>query len=713
MKSHAHQIKSLLITIACKSADGLLLPFHALEIISGKDTCGGTHSSGANWVSGCRFPTLFLLAGLITTFASAQTVVKIDVAKPGMQVSSQLYGLMTEEINYSYDGGIYAELIRNRIFKDDEKRPVNWSVVQEANGTASISLDQHQPIENTVLTTSLRLDGNHASEGHRVGIANEGYWGIPVKPNTTYHATFYAKTAGAGGVPLTVSIESNDGKTVYATSQDAKINGHWQKYAITLTTGKNVTPSTAAKFVIATENPGTVWFNLVSLFPPTFNNRANGNRIDLMQKLVEMKPSFLRLPGGNYLEGDTVATRYQWKQTLGPLEQRPGHPGTWRYRSSDGMGLLEFMQWCEDMKAEPVLAVFAGYALKKETIAAGPKLQPFVDEALDEIEYVTGDTNTTWGAQRAKDGHPKPFKLTYVEIGNEDGFDTGKTYDGRFTQFYDAIKAKYPHLKLISTVNGKDPLGQRQHLTSRIPDVVDEHYYYGALEMMNDASRYDTYSRTAPKIFIGEWAAREGAPTTNLISALADAAWMTGMERNADIIVMSCYAPLFVNVNPGGMQWKSNLIGYDALTSYGSPSYYAQKMFSEYLGNISLAVQTENISTQAWQPKAKKDQTLPPPKQVPTLFFSATKADKNGDIYLKVVNAISTAQAVKVELNGTKNVAPEGKAITLSSAKPDDTNSITEPTKIVPVIRKATGLGSQFSYTFAPYSVTVLVISTR
>lgn len=658
-------------------------------------------------------PALLVLAVLAAPFALAQTVVKIDLAKPGIAVSPTLYGLMTEEINYSYDGGLYAELIRNRIFKDDEKTPVHWSVVQDAGGSASFALDQGHPIVDTALTTSLRLDALRASRGHRVGIANAGYWGIPVKPDTSYRASFYAKTAGAGGVPLTVSIEGSDGKQVYARAQGGTINGEWRKYTVTLKTAANVTPSAATRVVIATESPGTVWFNLVSLFPPTFQQRPNGNRIDLMQKLVDMKPSFLRLPGGNYLEGDTVATRFKWKETLGPLEQRPGHPGTWRYRSSDGMGLLEFMQWCEDMHAEPVLAVFAGYALKKETIPAGPQLQPFVDEALDEIEYITGDIHTKWGAQRARDGHPAPFSLRYVEIGNEDGFDTAKTYDGRYTQFHDAIKAKYPQLKLISTVNGKDSLGRRQLLTSRAPDLIDEHYYYGALEMMSDAARYDSYRRDQPKIMIGEWAAREGAPTTNLISALADAAWMTGMERNADVVEMSCYAPLLVNVNPGGMQWKSNLIGYDAQTSYGSPSYYAQKMFSEYLGNISLPVVAEHVSTQSWQPNAKKDQPPPAAKDVPTLFFSATKSAQRGEIYLKVVNAIGTEQTVKVELSGAGAVAEEGKAITLRSARPDDTNTITEPTKIVPVATRALGLGAQFSYRFAPYSVTVLVLSDK
>jgi alpha-L-arabinofuranosidase len=658
---------------------------------------------------------LLLLAALIAPLAMGQTAVRIDLSKPGIPVSPTLYGQMTEEINYSYDGGLYAELVRNRVFKDDDKTPVHWSVVQDAGGSAAIALDQRYPVPATALTTSLRLEAARAAQGHRVGIANAGYWGIPVKPNTRYRASFYAKTAGAGGVPLTVSIEGADGKTVYAQAEGGRINGQWKRYSVTLTTAASVKPTAAARLVIATESPGTVWFNQVSLFPPTYKDRPNGNRVDLMQKLVDMKPGFLRFPGGNYVEGDTVATRFKWKETIGPIEQRPGHPGTWGYRSSDGMGLLEFLEWCEDMKAEPVLAVFAGYSLRGETIPGGPALQPFVQEALDEIEYVTGDVSTTWGAQRARDGHPAPFKLRYVEIGNEDGFEKQKTYDGRFTQFYDAIKAKYPQLKLISTVNGKDWLGQQQKLTSRVPDLVDEHYYHSVMPMFNEAARYDSYERSGPKVFIGEWAAREGKPTTNLYSALADAAFMAGMERNADVVEMSCYAPLLVNVSPGGMQWESDLIGYDVQSSYGSPSYHMQKMFRNYLGNVSLPVTAEKVRTQTWQEPARAEtpQVLPPARQVPTMFFSATRSDQRGEIYLKVVNAIGTAQAVQVDLAGAGKVASEGKAIVLTSAKKEDTNTITEPNKVVPVTSKASGLGKQFSYSFAPYSVTVLVLSTR
>jgi alpha-N-arabinofuranosidase len=662
-----------------------------------------------------RLPLLIAAASLFAASArAADPILRVDVANAKARVSPMLYGLMTEEINHSYDGGIYAELIQNRIFQDSATAPAHWSLVQEPAGAATIGLDETQPIPNTALTRCLRLDATGAMTGHRVGVANDGYWGIPVRPRTTYRASFWAKADGKSpGGPLTVTIESADGGKTYASARTTAVTGDWAKYTVRLTTAGDVTPTAASRFVIATEKPGAYDFNLVSLFPPTFHDRPNGSRIDILQKLIDMKPAFLRLPGGNYLEGNTIATRFPWKATLGPLEQRPGHPGTWRYRSSDGLGLLEYLEWCEDMGAQPILAVFAGYALRGEVVPAGPGLQPFVQEALDEIEYVAGDASTKWGAARAKDGHPQPFPLTYVEIGNEDGFDKAKTYDGRFAQFYDAIKAQYPKLQLISTVGGKDGLGGRQGMTSRKPDAIDEHYYRSAFQMEADADHYDHYSRSGPKIFVGEWATREGEPTTNLNAALGDAAWLTGMERNSDVVAISCYAPLFVNVNPGGMQWRSDLIGYDTLNSYGSPSYYVQKIFREYLGDTIAPVAAENIPTQTWQPPTPKNRPVPAPRQVPTLFSVATKGSESGTIYLKVVNALGTPQPSTIELVGAKRVAPTGTAVTLTSAQPTDTNSITDPTKIVPITTRISGLARQFPYTFAPYSVTVLVIAAK
>jgi alpha-N-arabinofuranosidase len=633
--------------------------------------------------------------------SNSVTVLKIAADQVAAHVSPNLYGLMTEEINYSYDGGLYAELVRNRTFKWNTNSPVYWQLVQDG-GAGSISLDTNQPL-NSALTTSLKLEVTKAGGKQRVGIANNGFWGIPVRPKTVYRASFYAKAAPGFDGPLTVAIVSSNGATTFASATVRRINDQWKKYEVALTTG-NVAPSKDNHLVITTTKPGTIWFSLVSLLPPTFNDRPNGNRPDIMQLLADMHPAFLRFPGGNYLEGNTIATRFDWKKTIGDISERPGHLNdSWRYWSTDGMGLLEFLEWCEDLHMQPVLAVYAGYSLRGQRVAPGPDLQPFVQDALDEIEYVTGETNTTWGARRAKDGHPAPFTLNYVEVGNEDFFDRGtNSYEGRFAQFFDAIKAKHPSLQVIATTR----------VTSRTPDVVDDHFYRSSMQMQADTHHYDKTDRNGPKVFVGEWATREGSPTPNMNAALGDAAWMTGMERNSDVVIMSCYAPLFVNVNPGAMQWRTDLIGYNVLNCYGSPAYYAQKMFSLNRGDVVLPVVSENVATREWQPPAPgrrgAEQPPPPPQQVPTLFFNATRENKTGTVILKIVNSAGTPQTVHLELTGVSAIDSKGEAIVLSANSPTDTNSITEPTRIVPVTEKVEGLGTNFTRSFPAYSITVL-----
>ncbi len=545
--------------------------------------------------------------GLAGDGEPGRLTVKVD--QPSVKIGPMHFGLMTEEINHSYDGGVYAELVRNRIFKDDPKTPVHWSVVASPGAAGSIALDTDDPVNTTALTTSLRLDVATAGPDQRVGVANEGYWGVPVTPNTPYRASFYARAGGGFAGPLTVAIESNDGKTTAASASIPEIGAKWKKYTATLRTGDVKASKDNRLVIFATGKTGKVWLSLVSLFPPTYNDRPNGNRIDLMQKLADMRPAFLRFPGGNYLEGNTIPERFAWKETLHGLEERPGHRCPWGYRSSDGLGLLEFLEWCEDLKMEPVLAVYAGYSLRGERVEPGQKLEPFVQEALDEIEYATGAEETTWGKERAKDGHKEPFKIEYVEVGNEDNFDRSGSYDGRFAQFYDAIKAKYPHLEVIATTPVK----------SRKPDVLDEHFYRSARAMERDVHHYDKYDRNGPKIFVGEWATRDGNVTPSLNAALGDAAWMIGMERNADLVIMHCYAPLLVNLSPGAKQWDTDLIGYDAQSSFGSASYYAQKMFSENRGDRVLPVEVVQ--------QAVSQDSLPAPQGGVGLGTSRTQAE--------------------------------------------------------------------------------------
>ena len=527
------------------------------------------------------FPCLAALLTLVSLPLHAQTArLTVHVDRPGVAISPEMSGLMTEEINHSYDGGLYGELIQNRDLKDDSNKPNHWSLSPFGGGAGTLTLDNAQPIPGTALTSCLRMDVSAAGPGKGMTAANDGYWGVPIRPNTLYRVSLYAKASAGFAGPLIVNLEGSDGSN-YALTQIAPIGPEWKQYTTLLKTAPTAPTTTAAHFSVSVVSPGTVYFTHASLFGPTYKNRPNGLRPDLMEKMGAMHPRFLRMPGGNYLEGNTVAERFDWKKTLGPVEQRPGHQGPWGYRSSDGMGLLEFLEWCEDLKVQPLLAVFAGYALGGEYVEPGPKLTPFVQDALDEIEYVTGDAKTTtWGARRAADGHPAPFPLTYVEVGNEDWFDKSGSYDGRFTQFYDAIRARYPKLQLIATADVK----------GRVPDLKDDHYYRSAAEMESDSGHYDAAPRTGPKVFVGEWASTEGNPTPTLQAALGDAAWLTGLERNADVVRLECYAPLLVNVNPGASQWGTNLIGYDALNSFGSPSYYVQAMFGANQGDVTLPV---------------------------------------------------------------------------------------------------------------------------
>jgi len=356
--------------------------------------------------------------------------------------------------------------------------------------------------------------------------------------------------------------------------------------------------------------------------------------------------------------------------------------------------------------------------LKHDYVAAGDKLTPYVQEALDEIEYVTGDASTKWGAQRIKDGYPNPFKLHYVEIGNEEWFDKSGSYDGRFAQFYDAIKAKYPQLKIISTAGYEH---KAQMVTSRVPDLVDEHYYESEESMEAQSYMYDSRDRAAKsKIFVGEWATRVGSPTPNMAGALGDAAWMCCLERNADIVMMHCYAPLFVNVSDLGagrsMQWKSDLIGYDALTSYGSPSYYAQKVFSLHTGDEVLGTAAENLPTYTWVQTGKpRNGVAQPPRTntVKSLFYSATRDSKSGKILVKIVNRADAAQDVKIDVTGATSVANEGTATVLKATNRDETNSLNDPQHVVPVTKKISGLGTTFTRTFPPCSITVLELDAK
>ena len=638
-----------------------------------------------------------------TASGPAELTVKLD--QHGVKISPMLYGLMTEEINYSYDGGLYGELIQNRIFKNPrrscvggEDPPVvqHWATVTSGRAQADTSTDDANPVNATALTTSLHLSVRATGAGERAGVANDGYWGIPVRPNTTYSASFYARSGEGFSGPLTVDIESSDGKTIFASGTVDGLSGDWKKYALKLTTGADAPVTADARFVISGTSKGSVWFNLVSLFPPTYKDRPNGNRADIMELLADLHPAFLRFPGGNFVEGNDLANRFDWKKTIGPLEDRPGHMSPWNYRSTDGLGLLEFCEWCEDLNMEPVLAVFAGYTLNRQTVPEADYAR-YAEEAVEEIEYVTGDVSTPWGARRAKDGHAAPFKLHYVEIGNEDNINrAATTYDARFTVFYDAIKAKYPELKIIAT---GPQAKMRQY------DVIDEHYYMNVKSGATTGNRYDdaaAYSRSEPwRVFIGEWATRDGKPTAAFNAALSDAVFLTSLERNSDMVVMTCYAPLFDNVdkadghNVGGQQWATDLIGYNAVQAFGGASYYVQKLFYNNRGDETVPhalTAGDAMAQDAWA--------------------SCTKDDATGEVIVKLVSRRATATEVTVSLEGATQVEKHASGWILTAGL-DDVNSVGEPTKVSPKEMAIDNAAAKFTYTLPARAVVVLRVKAK
>jgi alpha-N-arabinofuranosidase len=601
----------------------------------------------------------------------------------------------------------------------------HWFLLTSAGAEGAAVVDTSDSVNTTALTNSLKLTISNVPGDGRVGIANDGYWGIPVKSNWSYQCSFYAKALKGFSGPLTVSIESSDGATVYASATVPAVTGTWKCYKVKLKSGQ-VTPSSDTRFVIFAGSEGTVHFNLISLFPPVFTERTGaalgerpvtGFRPDIMQLLDELHPAFLRFPGGNYVEGFNFANRFNWKAMIGPWEDRPGHMSPWGYRSSDGLGLLEFLEWCEELNMEPVVGVYAGLHLNGgRDVITGEALKPFVQDALDEIEYITGDMTTEWGARRAKDGHPAPFKLTYVEIGNEDFLNNGAaTYcgpEGRFAMFYNAIKAKYPNIQVVATTDPGVP-----------HDVIDNHHYMSPNTAIHNAHLYDHADRNGPKIFEGEWASQERGVqrglTPSFHCALSDAVFLTGLERNADIVVMTCYAPLFTRVDPGGSQWSTDLIGYNTLTSFGSPSYYVQKMFFNAKGDrvipIARIVPQMIPTAEPVQEPAQTDagrfgrgDAAPSPNE--PLFACASKEDASGDIILKVVNVFDVDQTLTVELTGTHiHSVATGEVMT---GELGEINTVQNPFHTVPRRFIVTDASSNWTHTFPGYSITVIRFRT-
>lgn len=624
--------------------------------------------------------TCQILAGVCLAFCSssalAQTgTVTIQANEPGANISSNLFGIFFEEINMAGDGGIYAEQIRNRSFEDGST-PVNWTLVTSGSAAGSFALDTSMPLSSSN-THSLLL--TMTSGTGSVGAANSGYYGIPLANGATYNLGLYARAASGFSGNITVSLESANGATTYAQSTVSGLTTGWQHFTATLV--PNVTDP-AARLVLRISQIGSVYLDFVSLFPAqTFNNRTNGLRPDLANMLLNLKPSFLRFPGGNWVDGYGTANAYHWELTIGDPANRTPRNDAWGYMVDNGLGFHEYLQMCEDLGATPLLCVNAG--MDGNQVAVPPsQLGPWIQEALDAIQYANGDTGTTWGAQRATNGHPAPFNLQYIEIGNENH---GASYNTNYGMFYYAIKSNYPSIHVIvdSPNYSSDPIP-----TSAPLEIVDEHFYSSATYIAQAATRYDSYSRNGPKIFVGEYASAYATPPSTfpatLSNAVAEAACMTGFERNSDLVQMSCYAPLFCNLN--NPDWYPDLIYFNGTNVYGTPSYYVQQMFSLNRGDVVLPTSVSVSGN--------------------PLYVSSSLVLSSGQIIVKAVNFNSSAISTTFNLKGVASIASSAPTIQLTG-NAGDTNWFGSPPRIFPVTNSIGTAGTNFTVSLPAISLTI------
>lgn len=538
---------------------------------------------------------------------SISSKVTIHADRKRFPVSRTLYGLFFEEINRAGDGGLYAELIRNRSFEDtvvperchvdnctmhtpagwtapfDNANPITgWEWYCPQGTEAKMELDQSRPL-NSANPVSLRVDIVSA-DGGPAAIINSGFWGIPVRAGARYELSFYARKASAFDGSLEITLENAARTSVHSAGTVHITSTEWQKIELPLVSKET---DSGAKLVISAKGSGTFWIDFVSLFPTqTFKDRKNGLRPDLVGMMQGLAPTFLRFPGGCFVEGFSIETAFRWKKTVGDLTERISHWTLWHYRSTNGLGYHEYLQMAEDLGLEMMFVVNCGLTCQGRPGELVPmdELDEWVQDMLDAIEYANGPATSKWGALRARNGHPEPFGLKYIEIGNEN---FGPEYNIRYKVFYDALKAVYP--EIITVWNTHWEVGTE---TKGLPvEIVDEHFYADNEFYQLYHDMYDHYDRNGPKIYVGEYAMIVGNKNGTLQGALSEAAFMIGMERNQDIVVMSSYAPLFANIHH--TVWEPNLIYFDGTRTYGTPSYYVQKLFGENRGDAVVESQVE------------------------------------------------------------------------------------------------------------------------
>jgi alpha-L-arabinofuranosidase len=649
---------------------------------------------------------IFILAFSFLFFTKTYTQnspIIINVKQPIAKVEPTMWGIFFEDINLGADGGIYAELIKNRSF-EFYKPLMGWRVKQNKFNEGSVLVINRKE-ENKANPRYLQITKNTTVDS--LSLTNEGFRGMGIKKGLRYDFSMLYRLQKIGLV-VHIELQNNNGKIIGQTViTPKKTNGKtWSKEAISFVATDS---AMKGKLHIRFEGAGTMDIDLISLFPAdTWKERPGGMRKDMIQLLADLKPGFLRFPGGCIVEGFDLSLRYQWKKTLGSIESRQliinrwnnefAHRPTPDYFQTFGLGFYEYFQLAEDIGAAPLPILNCGMACQFNSAEVAPlnELDPYVQDALDLIEFANGSVNSTWGKVRAAMGHPKPFNLQMMGVGNENW---GTQYLERLQVFTKAIKAKYPNFKLIAS-SGTDPNGERFDLLNTTlrknkADIIDEHYYRKPNWFLENAARYDNYPRNGSKVFAGEYAAQSDKIVSvdnknNMQTAIAEAAFMTGLERNAAVVNLASYAPLFAHID--GWQWTPDLIWVNNLQSYGTANYYVQKLFSTNKGtNVVLALQDG-------KPLTGQN----------NLYLSSVIDSNTKEVIVKIVNANAKVQKVNITLNGLKNSTTNAIVTVLQSDDVNSINSFEKPENIAPKETSANVENGVLNYEVAANSFVVV-----
>jgi alpha-L-arabinofuranosidase len=650
------------------------------------------------------FLFLSAVAASICSPAYAATI-EVQADKPEADINPAMWGVFFEDLNLGADGGLYAELVKNRSFEFPDAL-TGWSKLSPNFARGRISIQDDNPF-NPANPHFLRIESDAPAP---FGVANEGFRGIGVRKGETYN--FSARIRKVAGSPvLRIELYGSDG-TLLDSTRIENFSSDWKERTAEL--HPNDTDAKAKLYVLI-DGGGSLDLDMVSLFPQkTWKNRPRGLRADMAQALADLKPGFMRFPGGCIVEGSDLSRRYQWKKTIGPVEERSLIINRWNYEflhrpapdyfQSFGLGFFEFFQLCEDIGAQPLPILNCGMACQFNSAELCPldQLDPFIQDALDLVEFANGPATSPWGARRAALGHPEPFQLKMLGVGNEQW---GPQYVERYEKFARALKQKYPQVSLIAA-SGPDPSDDRfKFLWSKMrqlkADIIDEHCYAPPAWFLANTHRYDEYDRNGPKVFMGEYAAQSVRTLStknknDLQTAIAEAAYLTGLERNADVVRMASYAPLFAHVD--GWQWTPDLIWVDNLSVVATPNYYVQQLFSRNRGDRVLPTRIEN--------------TIPAPSgatgETPTLFASAALEKATSELILKVVNSAGSASQTDIRIDTAAKISLPASAVVLTGSGAEARNIIGQPRNVIPLETEIPQASKQFQHVFPANSLTVI-----